>query len=531
MGKKIELFDSTLRDGVQGEGISFSVEDKLSIVRALDQIGISYIEAGNPGSNPKDMEFFGRAAGLALQSARLCAFGSTRRCGAAAGEDENVLSLLRAGTPVVAIFGKASRLHVTRIIRTTLQENLAMIRDTVALLKQEGREVVFDAEHFFDGYKESSSYALAALKAACEGGADVLCLCDTNGGSYVTEIYDITREVVQRFGKRTAIHCHNDTGLAVACSMAAVEAGAAQVQGTFIGFGERCGNADLATVLANLQLKRGYSCIPPESLPLLTPTARGIAEIANLTLPHGHPYVGAGAFAHKGGMHIDGVSKLPRSFEHIPPEAVGNERRFLLSEVSGRSTVLALARKVEPALGKDSPQTKAVVQRVKELEHAGYQFEGAQATVELLIRKVLGYYEPTFHLEQYSIQEEQPSPEPRACATAVIKVRVGERTEITAAQGDGPVHALDCALKKALAVFYPSLRQVRLTDYKVRVLEPQNATASAVRVLIETSDGEETWTTVGVSSDVIEASWIALVDSIEYKLLREQPCGASGAVP
>lgn len=522
MNQTVELYDSTLRDGAQGEGIAFSVEDKISIVKALDGIGISYIEAGNPGSNPKDMEFFKRAAKLKTKHAKICAFGSTRRCGVETKDDSNVISLLSAGTPVVAIFGKSWDLHVTKVIHTTLHENLAMIRDTVAFFKEAGKEVVFDAEHFFDGYKNNKKYAMESLKAACEGGADVLCLCDTNGGSYLTEIFEITKQVVETFGKRTAIHCHNDTGLAVASSMIAVDAGATQVQGTFIGFGERCGNADLATILANLQLKRGFTCIPVENLPLLTPVALGIAEIANVKLPHDHPYVGSGAFAHKGGMHIDGVSKIPRSFEHIPPDTVGNERKFLLSEVSGRATVLKEIQKIDPAIEKDAPQTKAVMQRIKELEHYGYQFEGAHSTVELLIRKVLGRYCPFFKLEQYKIIGEQPVKNKESSSTAVIKINVGGETEITAAQGDGPVHALDCALKKALAVFYPSIRNVRLTDYKVRVLEPRDATASKVRVLIESTDGEMIWTNVGVSSDIIEASWVALVDAIEYKLTLEK---------
>lgn len=524
---KIELYDSTLRDGAQGEGITFSVEDKISIVKALDSLGVAYIEAGNPGSNPKDMEFFERVANLKTKHAKICAFGSTRRRGIAVQDDKNVVSLLKAGTPVVAIFGKSWDMHVTKVIHTTLRENLKMIKETVAFFKNEGKEVVFDAEHFFDGYKNNPKYAFQSLQAACEGGADTICLCDTNGGTYMTEIYDITKKVAETFGKPIAIHSHNDTGLAVAAAMSAVDAGAIQVQGTFIGFGERCGNADLATVLANLQLKRGYSCIPEENMPLLTPVARGIAEIANVKLPHDHPYVGACAFAHKGGMHIDGVSKIPMSFEHIPPDSVGNERKFLLSEVSGRSTVLKEINKIDPTIEKKSPQTKAVIQRIKELEHYGYQFEGAHSTVELLIRKVLGIYKPFFELEHYKIIGEQPVKTQENCSTAVIKINVGGESEITAAQGEGPIHALDCALKKALTVFYPSLRNVRLIDYKVRVLEPRDATASKVRVLIESTDGEKVWSNVGVSTDIIDASWIALVDSIEYNLTIQKEKGNS----
>lgn len=520
MSKTVELYDSTLRDGAQGEGIAFSVEDKISITKALDSLGIPFIEAGNPASNPKDMEYFKRIGSVNLKQAKICAFGSTRRCKTPVNEDGNVLSLLAAGTPVVAIFGKAWDVHVSKVIRTTLHENLAMIRDTVAFFKAAGREVIFDAEHFFDGCKSNQRYAFEALKAACQGGADVICLCDTNGSAYMTEIYDLTKKVVETFGKRTAIHCHNDIGLAVANSMIAVDAGACQVQGTFIGFGERCGNADLSTVLANLQLKRGVSCIPEENMQLLTTVARGIAEVANVKLPHDHPYVGSCAFAHKAGMHIDAVRKYTRSFEHIDPDTVGNERKFLLSEMSGRATILSEIRKIDPSITKDSPQTRAVMQRIKELEHFGYQFEGAQSSVELLMRKVLGRYKPFFELDHYKVIGEHTAGD-GSCSTAVIKIKVKEQYEITAAQGKGPVDALDRALKKALSVFYPTIQNARLSDYKVRVLEPRDAAASKVRVLIETTEGGRTWTNVGVSSDVVEASWIALVDSIEYKLIMD----------
>ncbi|MFT9078355.1 citramalate synthase [Ethanoligenens sp.] len=518
--KRIEIFDSTLRDGAQGEGISFSVEDKLSITAALDELGVSYIEAGNPGSNPKDLEFFTRAT--SLRHAKLCAFGSTRRHGIRVEDDKNVRSLEKTSTPAVAIFGKSWDLHVTDVIRTSLEENIAMIRETIAYFKSHGREVLFDAEHFFDGYAKNKTYALATLRAACEGGADVLCLCDTRGATYLTDINAAVMDVCRTFGKRLAIHCHNDTGMAVAGSMIAVDAGATQVQGTLLGIGERCGNANLATVIANLQTKRGFSCVPAEQLTKLTSTVRYVAETANVTLPGDAPYVGGSAFAHKGGMHIDGVMKLPRSFEHIDPETVGNERRFLLSEVSGRTTVLAAVQRIDPTLTKDSPEVKAVVARIKELEFEGYQFEGAQATVELLIRKVLGVYKPFFELEQYKIIGEQP-PVGDKSDTAVIRLRAFGKSEISAAQGDGPVHALDIALKKALTVFYPAIKHVRLTDYKVRVMESRSATASKVRVLIETTDGTASWTTVGVSPDIIAASWIALVDSIEYKLTKDQP--------
>lgn len=527
MGGKITVFDSTLRDGAQGESIAFSAEDKLMIVRALDRLGIGVIEAGNPGSNPKDMGFFERVGRISLQSAKICAFGSTRRPGVAAADDANVRSLLSAETPIVSVFGKAWDLHVKKVLRTSLRENLQMIRDTVAFFKANGRTVIFDAEHYFDGCRENAAYARSALKAACEAGADVLCLCDTNGAAYPTEIFDKTRTAVAEFGKEVAIHCHNDTGLAVANTLFGVDAGARQVQGTFTGFGERCGNASLATVIADLQLKRGYSCIPEENLVHLTGTARAVADIANVTLPPSSPYVGVSAFAHKGGMHVDGVSKLPRSFEHIDPSAVGNERRFLMSEVGGRSTILAEIRRVDPALTKDSPQTRAILQKIKEMELYGYQFEAAQASVRLLIRRELGCFHRFFELESYKIIGEQPAKEPEECATACVKIRVGDESEITAAQGDGPVHALDCALKKALQRFYPQIADVHLTDYKVRVMEPR-ATASKVRVLIESTDGDDVWRNVGVSGDIIEASWIALADSVEYKLHKDRKAGTAG---
>lgn len=522
MKKRVDIFDSTLRDGAQGEGIAFSVEDKLNIVKALDSLGISYIEAGNPGSNPKDIEFFERVKRIDLKFAKLCAFGSTRRRDIEVKDDTNVMSLLSANTPVVSIFGKSWDMQVTKIIKTSLKENLKMIRETIAFFKGYGKEAVYDAEHFFDGYKANPEYAMASLKAACEGGADILCLCDTNGGSTPDEIFEITKKVVLTLAKPVSIHCHNDMGIAVANSMVAVNAGATQVQGTYIGFGERCGNANLSAVIPNLQLKSEYSCIPEDKICMLTPVARQIAEIANITLPYSTPYVGKSAFAHKGGMHVDGVSKIPCSFEHINPEAVGNERRFLMSEVSGRTTIMSTINKIDPTLKKDSSETKAILLKLKELEHDGYQFEAAHSSFELMVRKQLGRYKPFFELEHYKIIGEQPVRNNEDCSSAVIKVRVDGKPEITAAQGDGPVHALDCALRKALSVFYPSLNDVHLIDYKVRVLEPRDATAAKVRVLIESSDGENTWSTVGVSSDIIEASWIALVDSIEYKLTLDK---------
>jgi 2-isopropylmalate synthase len=520
MQRKIHVFDSTLRDGAQAEGISFSVEDKLKILKALDLLGVDYIEAGNPGSNPKDLEFFERAEKVTLQTARLAAFGSTRRRDVRVEEDANVKSILAAGTPTVVIFGKSWDFQVTDIIKTTLEENLLMIRDTLSFFHHKGKEVIYDAEHFFDGYKANPGYAMKTLQAAVDGGASALVLCDTNGGAFPDEIRDAVRLVIDAHGLEVGIHCHNDAGMAVANSVMAVDAGASHVQGTYIGFGERCGNANLSTVIANLQLKRGYACIPDENMKNLTVTARRIAEISNISLNERDPYVGHSAFSHKGGMHIDGVTKASRSFEHVSPESVGNERHFLMSEVSGRNTILEKIRQVAPHLDKNSPETEAIMKRLKELEHMGYQFEGAESTFELIIRKQLGKYKPFFELEHFKVLGEQPSPGAYS-SSAIIKVKVDGTSEISAAEGDGPVHALDRALRKVLLTFYPELGKVHLTDYKVRVLDTRSASAAKVRVLIESTDGESIWTTVGVSTDIIEASWIALVDSIEYMLLKE----------
>ncbi|MGI6084503.1 MAG: citramalate synthase [Acetivibrionales bacterium] len=520
MRKAIEIFDSTLRDGAQAESISFSVEDKLKIVKALDDLGVSYIEAGNPGSNPKDIEFFERMRAITLKSAKLTAFGSTRRRDVSVEEDKNVQSLISANTPAVAIFGKSWDFHVTEIIKTTLEENEKMVFETVVYFKKKGKEVIFDAEHFFDGYKANPEYAFRVLKAAVEGGVDCLVLCDTNGGCFPSTVYDIVKKVKEEFKIKVGIHAHNDCGMAVANSVMAVEAGAEHVQGTYIGYGERCGNADLSTIIPNLQIKKGLLCIPEEKLKSLTFTARKIAEISNLSLDRKAPYVGNSAFAHKGGMHIDGVCKATASFEHINPELVGNKRRFLMSEVSGRNTILEKIREVNPAINKESIETEAIIKRLKELEHQGYQFEGAESTFELVIRKQLGKYKPFFELEKFKLMTEQPH-QSGPSASALIKVKVDGKSEITAAEGNGPVHALDKALRKALEVFYPELSRVYLTDFKVRVIDSKSATAAKVRVLIESTDGDSSWTTVGVSTDIIEASWIALVDSIEYKLLKE----------
>ncbi len=519
--EKVTVFDSTLRDGAQAEGVSFSVEDKIKIVKALDKLGVAYIEAGNPGSNPKDLEFFEKIKDVALENTKIAAFGSTRRRGISPSEDGNVQALLGAGVDTVAIFGKAWDFHVTDIINATLQENIEMIYDTIAYLKEQGKEVVFDAEHFYDGYKNNAEYALKTLDAAVQAGADCLCLCDTNGGAFPDEVFEITRLVAERFDVTIGIHAHNDCGMAVANTVMAVKAGARHIQGTMTGFGERCGNTNLSTAIPDLQLKLSYECIPPENMSELTHIAREVSEIANLKLNDREPFVGKTAFAHKGGMHIDGVCKNSKSFEHIEPTLVGNERKFLTSEVAGRTTILSMIQKIAPDIGKTSPETTKIIDRLKELEYEGYQFEGAEGGFELVIRKELGKYKPFFELETFKIIGEHPTESNNQTATAMIKVSVDGKKEITAAEGDGPVNALDKALRKALEAFYPSLADVHLTDYKVRVLDSNCATASKVRVLIESSDGDDSWTTVGVSKDIIEASWTALVDSIEYKLIKD----------
>lgn len=521
--RKIEILDSTLRDGAQGEGISFSVQDKIHIVKALDEIGIAFIEAGNPGSNPKDMEFFQAAKKLKLKNARLCAFGSTRRRDVSSAEDLNVQSLLAAETEDVVIFGKSWKFQVTEILRATPEENIKMIYETIAFLKESGRNVIYDAEHFFTGYEDDKDYAMLTLQAAVDGGASVLTLCETKGGCMLSRCSEISKVVCEKFGAKVkiGIHTHDDSGLAVANSLIAVENGVRHVQGTFLGFGERTGNANLAVIIANLQLKMGYECIPPENIALLTPIAKRIAEISNIMINPGVPYVGSSAFSHKAGMHIDAVLKNPTAYEHIAPETVGNSRVFLMSEVAGRSMIIEKIKKFDPTITKSSPVVADIIKKVKDLELEGYQFEGADGSFELLVRKTIGKYQPFFKLHYYQTNGVNPRPEDGVCACAQIKLEVEGQIEVTAGDGDGPVNALDIALRKALCRFYPAVETIRLIDYKVRVLDGRSATASRVRVLIESSDSVETWTTVGVSCDIMEASWIALVDSFEYKLIKD----------
>ena len=515
----VTIFDSTLRDGAQGTGIAFSLEDKLQAVRLLDQIGIQYVEAGNPGSNPKDAEFFHRAETLSLKNAKLVSFGSTRRKGIRVEEDSNLAAVLAAGTPCCSLFGKCWKFHVDKVLETSYEENFRMIEESCRFLKSHGREVVFDAEHFFDGWKDDKAFAWKALQAAVRGGADIVCLCDTNGGAFPKDVEKIVKEVVAKLPVPVAVHFHEDCGMATANSILSVLAGAAQIQGTFLGFGERCGNANLVEIIPNLQVKLGLSCIPQEELLHLTQRAKELAAIANMDLPGCMPYVGENAFAHKAGMHAAGVLKSPRSFEHVDPYLVGNARRFPASEISGRAVVLEKIKEMFPSVGVDSQEARSLLQELKELESRGYQFEGADASFQLLVRKRLRPFPPFFELLYYHIYTDYSDGADRG-ASATVKVRVGGEIQLMAGEGNGPVNALDQALRKALEIFYPVLSQVKLTDYKVRVLDSKDATAAGVRVLITSTDGEDTFTTVGVSGDVVAASWKALEDSMEYLLLK-----------
>lgn len=515
---KVEIYDTTLRDGSQREGVSLSVADKLKIAEKLDELGVSYIEGGWPGSNPKDIEFFRRASRLKFKNARLCAFSSTRRPGLNPAEDKNIAALVEARTDTVTIFGKSWDFHVRDALKTTLEENLAMITDTVSYLKNMGRKVIFDAEHFFDGYKANPEYALATITAAAEGKADVIVLCDTNGGLMPWELSAILTAVKEKVKINLGIHVHDDAGMATANSLLAVREGIVQIHGTINGYGERCGNANLCTIIPNLQLKMGYKVLKDDQLRGLTKLSRFIAELANIAPADQQPYVGYNAFAHKGGIHVDAVSKKPATYEHADPELVGNQRRILVSELSGRSNISLKTRQNNFNLAKDRPETATVLRRIKELEHYGYQFEGAEGSFELLILKMMKAYQPLFKLEGFRLIIEKRA-DGQLYSEATIKVRVGDMQVHTAAEGNGPVNALDNALRKALEGIYPALKKIKLTDFKVRVIDGVDGTGAQVRVLIESRDEDTSWGTVGVSPNVIEASWIALVDSLEYGLL------------
>jgi 2-isopropylmalate synthase len=522
-GDYVLIYDTTLRDGTQAEGISLTVEDKLKIARKLDELGIHYIEGGWPGSNPKDMEFFERARKLSWKQARISAFGATRKAGMKAGDDPNIRALLEAETPVVAVVGKSWDLHVTTALKTTLEENLSMIRESVGLLKEHGREVVYDAEHFFDGYKANPAYALETLRAAEGAGADWIVLCDTNGGALPDEVREITNRIRRFIRKPLGIHTHNDGDLAVANSITAVSCGVRMVQGTINGFGERCGNANLCSVIPNLQFKMGYRCLEESSLRHLTEVSRYVSEIANMTPLNSQPFVGTSAFAHKGGIHVSAILKNPRTYEHLDPELVGNSRRVLVSELAGASNINYKAQELGIDISQDGDRTRELIAEIKELEYRGYQFEGAEASLELLLRRGCGQYEEFFTLESLKILVEKRPENGNGDginSEAMIKLRVGDQIIHTAAEGDGPVNAVDNALRKALEEFYPCLKEMHLVDYKVRVLDGKDGTRANVRVLIESADSTGTWSTVGVSENIIEASWQALTDSMNYFLLR-----------
>jgi len=518
--RRIELYDTTLRDGTQGEDVCFSVEDKMMIARKLDELGIDYIEGGWPGSNPRDAAFFERARHLRLRRARLVAFGSTCHPRHRAEEDPNLRALLEAETPTVTIFGKSWDRHVITALNTTLERNLELIRDSIAYVKAAGREVIFDAEHFFDGFRANPEYALATLMTAEQAGADVIVLCDTNGGTLTHHLIEMIEAVRPHLHVRLGIHTHNDSDLAVANAIAAVEHGITHVQGTINGYGERCGNANLCSIIPILELKMGYRTIGPERLAHLTSVSHFVSELANLPPRPNQPFVGRSAFAHKAGVHVSAVLKDASTYEHIPPEAVGNTRRVLVSDLSGKSNLLYKAAEMGIDLGADEDRIRTLLGRVKVLEHEGYQFEGAEGSLRLLLEEAVRGDCAFFQLETFRVVSERTG-DGRLRSVATVRVRVGEAVEEVIAQGKGPVLALDRALRKALRTFFPSVNDLRLTDYKVRVLDAKRGTAAKVRVLVETSDGEEAWRTVGVSENILEASYQALVDAIRYKLLKE----------
>lgn len=529
-GPTVAIYDTTLRDGTQGSGISLTTDDKLKIARALDRLGVAYIEGGWPGSNPKDLAFFERAAHERWEHARIVAFGSTRRAHVAPEDDANLQLLLSAQTPTVTIVGKASAFQVVRVLNTTLDENLAMVRESVAYLKAAGKEVFFDAEHFFDGYRDDPNYALAVLRAACEAGADAVVLCDTNGGTLTEPLTEAVRHVVREIPCVVGIHTHNDCELAVANSIAAVRAGARHVQGTINGLGERVGNANLCSVIPILEYKMGYRCLPPGKLALLTETSRYVAEVANVAHDPKLPFVGAHAFTHKAGLHVNAIAKEPRAYEHMPPEAVGNTRHVLVSELSGRSNIVLKAQTFGIDLSDKPEIVRQIVEQIKELEFLGFWFEDADASLELLIRRALPGYTPPFTVLDYTVLTEYR--EGRGMlAEAMVKLQIHDQVFHTAAEGNGPVNALDAATRKALQAFYPHIADVRLEDYKVRVLDDHHGTGAKVRVWIRSGDNFRSWSTVGCSTNIIEASWMALADSLTYPLVTPLPTGTQSITP
>jgi len=515
---KVIIYDTTLRDGAQTEGISFSVKEKIRIVQVLDQLGIPYIEGGWPGTNPKEIKFFQQIKNIKLQQAKIVAFGSTQRAKYKVEKDPSIFNLLHAETDVICIFGKSWDMHVYEALNVSLEKNLELIKNTISYLKSKSKEVIYDAEHFFDGYKANAQYALLTILEAQNAGADVITLCDTNGGMLPYEIEEPIKAALKIIKVPLGIHAHNDSGMAVANTIMAVKLGVTYVHGTINGYGERCGNADLCSIIPNLKLKMGRNCISDEQLKSLTEVSRFVAEMANMVPQPHEPYVGTSAFAHKAGVHASGVQKNPKTYEHIQPELVGNERRVLISELAGQSSILEKAKEMKIDLSKDTPQTQIILAKVKQKEDEGYHFEAADASFELLIKKALGIYQPIFSLKKFEVIVENRNGE--ITSDAIIKLEVNGKQKYIVAEGDGPVHAMDTALRKALEESHPLLKEVHLTDYKVRVLDAKEGTAAKVRVLIESTDGKHTWGTVGVSENVIDASWKALVDSIEYILSK-----------
>ena len=519
MKPEVEIYDTTLRDGSQGEGINFSVADKLRIAERLDAFGVHYIEGGWPGSNPKDIEFFAEAKKKTYRTARLAAFGSTRRKSVAVEQDEQVRLLLEAETPVVTIFGKTWLLHVKEVLRATPEENLAMIGDTVRFLKDHGKYVIYDAEHCFDGYKGDPEYALATYQAAENAGADIIVLCDTNGGCLPSEIREITQAARGKLKVKLGIHTHDDIGFGVANAVVALEVGATHIQGTINGYGERTGNCNLTSVIPAVALKLKKSCVPESSLAKLRELSQYVDEIANIRHNPRQPWVGSAAFSHKGGTHVNAVQKVSQSYEHINPAAVGNSRRVLISDLAGRSNIVLKAEELGFKISNDTPELKSILTTIKAMEHQGYEYEAAEGSLALVIRKILKHQESPFVVQAYHVSMRREGKD--SICEATIKVRVGDAIAHTVAEGDGPVNALDSALRAALVRFYPQLESVRLTDYKVRILDSATGTASKTRVLIESSDGKEEWGTVGASGNIIEASLQALVDSMEFRLMEK----------
>ncbi|RJQ32930.1 MAG: citramalate synthase [Actinobacteria bacterium] len=517
MANNIFIYDTTLRDGTQRENVSFSVTDKLLVTEELDRLGVAYIEGGMPGSNPKDTDYFKKVAKLKLKNSKLVAFGATRRKNTKAAKDPNLLALIDCCASVACIVGKSWDIHVTSALKTTLAENLKMIKESVKFLKSKGLEVHYDAEHFFDAYKTNPKYAMQTIQAAADGGADWIVLCDTNGGSLPDEVGVIVKTVTENIDTPVGMHAHNDSNCAVANTVMAVINGATQVQGTINGYGERCGNADLCSIIPNLQIKKEYKCLKKDQLKLLTEVSHFVSELANINPDPHQPYVGGSAFAHKAGLHVSAIAKNPDTYQHIVPELVGNIQRVLLSELSGKSTIVLKAKELGVDLSKEPEEVETILKKIKKLEHVGYHFEASDGSFEILMKKTLGSYKPFFKLESFRVLMEKRE-DGQVMTEATIKIHCKGKRLVSTAEGNGPVNALDLAIRDAIGRVYPELSSIGLTDYKVRVLDEKKGTGAVVRVLIESTDGKKTWGTIGVNENIIQASWEALVDSVEYGL-------------